>query len=765
MKNIQKYVCLLAAISSILPIAGASPAIWDLHKEPSRFSSIMFKSLAGGAGGVVFAAVLAALAQSKKNIKSICAAGCLGGVVCGGLTYAACRSNTPEVWLAQFFAKFNEVSSYEFLARSEQSNREWVRSQGSLLQLEALLRLLRKVCVDIPKLERVVDVLISIGLDEFRPETLVDLRANKEQLDKLYNLAMTRCAWISTTVDYEKFQHLHAQLMHAPVLAYSLRNEWMRDINGTRSFKDLQKELSDLQVSFVSIDSIVTRLQSPESRFVLTGDEQSLLAQALPTVVVLRDRCADRLAYVSARADYQDFNELYYASTGDPVVQISGVFGDDEAWLKLNGVQRSLFEVTRDLNRRIRDLKKGLEISQRLLKAPLAAHFSSSETSEINGRFFVLRDLLAMCRERQRIVVGLQKIEDFLVEYTYGMANRLAQESSFGQSDLSWMQFSRNAEWPLEDVCTRLRVLKADLLKTLRQGESLVRSSDLRSLSESRRNVVNARIEALKRAINLVEQRLVILLNSTIYAEEVAKKRSLETAQQEQLDRARQAREAAALRAAEERAHSREEYRQAQQRALTELLAPGTLEPQPLVPSAPSLLESCFCGDDILPGQEYVVSCSCKKSFYHQECITRWVDSSQTCPTCRARVTIADVKKYEKPQELPVVLPTAPPLEVLPAFVVPTAPPAVQQPAIQAPVASPVTPQPQDQAPATQDAEAEECYLCLDSDNIADCTTANCACTVKKPACRVCLQAWLDARHTCPRCQKTGAILVPFVKA
>ena len=333
------------------------------------------------------------------------------------------------------------------------------------------------------------------------------------------------------------------------------------------------------------------------------------------------------------------------------------------------------------------------------------------------------------------MVVGLQKIEDFVVEYTHGMTNRLAQESSIGGSDLSWMQLSRNAEWPLEEVCVRLRTLRTELSKTLQQGESLARSSDLQRLSESRKNVVKSRIDSLKRAINLVDQRLTFIQHSTMYAEEVAKKRSIETARQEERERERRAREEAAQRAADERARELDHYRQAQ----ADVSTPHTQSTTNPAPSAPPALESCFCGDDIPAGQEYVLSCLCKNSFYHRDCIQRWVASSKTCPTCRMRAAVADIKKYQASQVI-----------VSPA-VTPTAPPVSPQPA---PVASTV--------PAV---EAEVCYICEDDESVADCTTANCDCTVKKAACRTCLQSWLAARKTCPRCQKSGATLAPFVRA
>ena len=156
----------------------------------------------------------------------------------------------------------------------------------------------------------------------------------------------------------------------------------------------------------------------------------------------------------------------------------------------------------------------------------------------------------------------------------------------------------------------------------------------------------------------------------------------------------------------------------------------------------------CFCGDGVLPNDAFVLNCPCKNSFYHKDCIRNWVTQSKKCPTCRAIVTLADIMRKDFSQS--AVVETQPAL--IPNSEVQPTPPSVTEPTTVL-----AAPQPLPAVTVQIDAD-RECYFCMEVDG--DCTTANCDCTVKKAACRECLQEWLDAHHTCPRCQKEGATLI-----
>jgi len=731
LKKVQKFTVLFVVAAGVIP-QQTSPNIWDSHQAPAKFSQIVMKSiLSGGVGGAA-ALVISKMVQKgahdtwQRHGTSVGVVGLLTGVI----TYLSCKDNTPEMWLTQFFTKFNEVTFHPALSKTNLDNAAWIKAQGSIEELEELQRSLTRACSDIPKLLRVVDILLSIGLDEFRPETIVELRANKEVLIELNNLALTRHGLISVTVDYEHFQQLYARIKRAGVLVGGTGYAWLESCGVRQSFKHLRQELADLNGLFTRIDGILKRLSVAGAQPILTVDQKLELARRIPQLSRRRERCTVRLAYVTARADYEDFSYYYSVCVRDPVLQVAGIFGDDDAWFMRHGSQRNLLDVTRDLKRRSYDLQQGISLAHRLVKSSNLQYFSAAEQSQIHTMSRVLQDLLALCEERQHMVLGLQAIDDFVAEYAHVMSNGLTQESVRGASDLSWMQISRSVQWPLEDVCDRLRACKSDLSRVLQLGEDVMYSSKVQKLSFSRKNMVKTRMDGLRRAINLVEQRLTFVLHSTMYAEEVAKKRSLETYRQEELVREQRAREEARQREAQQRAAERERQRQELERALTQQGTPS----EPSAPPADQQLDACFCGDDIQPNDRYVLSCPCKNVFYHKDCINRWVGPNKKCPHCRTAVTLTDVQKYTAPAN-----PT------------PTAPPVQPQPAIPVPPAPIV--------------EVEECYLCMDSDNVADCTTASCDCTVKKPACRSCLQEWFSTHNTCPRCQKTGATIVPFVRS
>jgi hypothetical protein len=261
----------------------------------------------------------------------------------------------------------------------------------------------------------------------------------------------------------------------------------------------------------------------------------------------------------------------------------------------------------------------------------------------------------------------------------------------------------------------------------------------------------------LQQALELANQRIMFVRHSAVYAEEVRVKQArLEAQRLEQI-----VREAQERRDREQREH---QAAAAAHHVVVPTAPPAeaVVVPVVIVPTAPPMsavispavmpvvsavvqnsVGECFCGDEVNAADAYVLSCSCKTSVYHKDCIRQWVQQSKNCPTCRAVATLADVAKKS---------------EVL---IVAEVVPAVQQPQPSAPPATPEAPAVV--APAIAQDDDRECYLCMDS--VGDCTTSNCDCTVKKAACRACLQSWLSAQHTCPRCQKQGATLVDLPTA
>ncbi len=748
-KKVQKILCLLAVVASMTPGSVKASQIWEQHEAPTKFANIVAASLLSGCFGGVVGGVGGYVLQSgtKRKGPAVISATVVG-LLSATVAYLAHKNNTPAEWLKQFFAKFYEVSTSRLLAQPDLDVAQWVANQGSLDDLEGVLVELRRICADIPKLQRVAVLLLEQGLDEFGPETVVDLRANGEQLSAMLRLAQRRCVWVATKVDYGNCIKLYEQVKSAQVLSIANRDEWMREHGVQRSFADLKRELTQLSTAFVSLDDILKRLSSVEALEVLTAEQKTILTRCIPSIMRRKERCDVRLGYVVARADYEEFNNIFHTNERASVLQVGGMFRDPDAWFMTLGFKRSLGIVALELNACARDLQRGLDIAQRLHKSSMARHFSYREMEEMRQRSRLMEGLLAICTERKVIVECLRKLENFAAECESVLTEPLAKERV--ASDLSWMHPQVITEWPLEFICEQLRAIKNDLERVLKRGEDLARGYEYSRLSDGQKMAHDARLAALKSALKIVENRLMFVLHSTEYATEVAKKRSLETYRREQLERERLARAEAREREAAQREQERERQRKAEEAAFAaqrpEPTAPPVVTPQ----QQGQALETCFCGDEIPADKMYQLGCACKTSFYHEDCIKRWVASSKTCPTCRARASVQDVKKYAQGSDQASA-------QTVPQAAATSVPQVVSAPAL---ATAPSVPVSQSTTPV---AEAVVCYICEDDENLADSTTANCDCTVKKPACRSCLQAWLASRHTCPRCQKAGATLIPFV--
>ena len=799
-RNMNKWMLVAALVLGLLPNFAFAKNVWDAHQEPSSSFSMVGKTTAAGLIGALCGFALGSVAQNSKT-KPMCAL--VGALLAGALAHRYEASNKPEVWLQQFLTRFHELSIDNLLSDSNNSPSQWLVSTYGSSNLESLALSLKSKSTEIQKLKNVCDILLALGVAEFRVETVVDLKEYRQQLNGFEVLAKARYMWVSTIVDYEEFSKFYTKLSKVPVLS-SASESWMLEGGRRVPFSVLKETLEDLSLSFARVEVLAKRLLTGERQALLSDEQRTSILGRYERLASRSVRCRQRLEYSAARADLDVFNQRFGACVNTPVLLLSGNV-NDESWLMQNSSVRHLNDVARDLQSSLVDLEREVARSQGFLKSSSMRHFSSEEASEIASKALVLKDLVSLCRERQRVVRGLQKIESFGKEYTNVMAPRVVQEGLLGRSDLSWMNVDRNIQWPLEHVCTLLKDSKKELSKILERGLDVGRSLDVQALSDSRRNALMNQVSNLQRALVLVDQRLLFVTHSTMYADERNRKKALELeAQQRELrekqenirhmeqqvkdqaDRQRREREAVEqervrlqqqreldLVAVEQRARNQQQNYQDNlvhkvQLEKTVAVEPKTIAPKPSSPPVQNVpLESCFCGDEIPSGSMYKLDCSCKSSFYHRDCIKKWVQNSKTCPTCRLRVTLADIQRVgafkpvapEIPKPAPIALvnslkteqKTQVPLSSIPQK--PVEQVSVQKPSVpQAPVAPVVV------------VEPDECYLCMDSDNVADSTTANCDCTVKKPACRACLQDWLARNHTCPNCRKSGATLVPYVK-
>lgn len=797
-RNTNKWMLVVGLAFGLLPNAVLAPNVWDKHHEPSSSFRTISKTTVAGVVGAVFGFALGIAFQHSRT-KQLCTL--IGALLAGALVHRHEASNKPDVWLQQFLTRFHELSIDNLLSDAKNSPSQWLVATYGSSNLESLAVSLESKSTEIRKLKNVCDILLALGVAEFRVETIVDLKEYRQQLNNFEVLARARYMWVSTIVDYEEFNKLYTKLSKVPVLS-SAKESWMLEGSRRVPFSILKEKLEELSVSFVRVEALAKRL--------LMGDRQALLSDEQRTSILGRYerlasrsvRCQQRLEYSAARADLDVFNQRFGVCVAIPVLAFSGNV-NDESWLMQNNSVRRLNDVARELQSSLVDLEREVTRSQSFLKSSWMRHFSSEEASEIASKALVLKDLLNLCRERQRMVRGLQKLEFFTREYTIAIAPRVVQEGLLGRSDLSWMNVDRNIQWPLEHVCNLLKESKKELSRVMERGLEIGRSLDVQALNDSRKNTLTNQVSNLQRALVLVDQRLLFITHSTMYADEKNRKRALEfEAQQRELrekqenirQMEQQVKDQAERQRRDREAVEQERVRLQQQRELdlsqqeqrlrevrnqqqsyqnnpvreTVVVMPKAITPKPDAPRVQNVpLKSCFCGDEIPVGSLYKLACSCKSSFYHRDCIKKWVQDSKTCPTCRTRVMLADIQKVDasKPTAPEMPKPAATALQNSPKQEPETKPSSVvipPRPVEQVSVQKPSVPQ----APAASVvvAEPDECYLCMDSDNVADSTTANCDCTVKKPSCRACLQDWLTRNHTCPNCRKAGATLVPYVK-
>ena len=751
--------------------------VWDNNDAPATFKRRAMVAgswalggglLGGGAGSVFF---------GKKYANML--VGFLSAAVLGVNRFLSYK-NTPEAWLRDFSLAFDELAQLPLLA----SGNTWFCEDDLLVGAESLQISLRQAAVKITRLREVARILSGRKLlraDDLRPNALRDL----------HDLCSKRLLQVSVLVDFKAFHRSYDSFFGAEVLKSGPHHgSWMMKHGNKRSYPALAEAFGRADGHLHKIKDTASRLLGAEYAAFLTAADREDLSKKMHEIRTLEPLFVERSEFVLAHVRLENFNEAHRKLAPLGELNVAASVGD--AWLNVHalrsGERFSLNDVQAQFDRIGTDLNASLSMGESLLREPQARYFSHDERSVIVAKVLAIKELRTVFNERQRILRGLLLVEAFDARYAVVMQPSVLRQSSFGANDLSWMQMPGSVVWPLQKVHQFLEASKKDVAALYRVGTDLLENPDFRVLSPTIKADCWSRVTNLQQMMALIDMRLLFLCNSTMYAQEVLAKLAQEELQRERArqERARQElqRHQAAVRREDERLAreldrqqretQREEERVAQERErirLAQMPRPSAPPmdapfvqpvpsappaepkvPTPVVrPSAPApqqTLQSCFCGDDIPADKMYKLNCSCKSSFYHVDCIKKWVKDSKTCPTCRARVTLADIQKVgaftpvapEVPKPAPVkpVQPT-----VAPAPAVPTSAPA--------PVQVPVAP-----------VEAEECYLCLDSDNVADCTTGNCDCTVKKAACRACLQDWLNRNHTCPNCRKTGAALVPL---
>ena len=880
----NKKKILLGILAGLLvcpPTILNSAHIWDKKSSPDGVYAKAKAATAFIAGGGLLG-FIAATAKRKPFFPRIFC-GLLFGGAFGAAFFSSREDNSLARWLKEFEAAIDDLAKMPILAPGN----FWSEGYNLSGDVQGLQPLLEEALGRVQKLLNVRELLVR--RDIFSP-----LDARHELLDELNNLCSQRLLQISVLVDFKAFHKDYDSFMCSPLVRNdSEQNSWMLSNGKMSSYQQL---FVDCGKALALLNGMKTRfsnrLMSPKYSSFLTDEDKVVLSEKMQNAASCEGLVVQRAELSAARWRHQEFNENYLTLTSLGELSASAVVGD--AWLNVYFLRTnssfSLQKLQDHFKVLASSISSELAWGNFLLQDAQAKYLSSDERSAVAAKLLAVQDLCVIFNQRQQILRGLQTVESFNACYVAAMDPAVVRQGSLGADDLSWMQVEAKHRWPLQEVHRLLNVSRRSVADVLRIGSEFLNNQDFRVLSDGVRSDFSAKVSALQQTLALIDARLLVLINSTMYAQEVRAKFEYEELERQRIalererarlkeiqmredariafelkckqedeqrrlqsERASQEREDARIAREQEREQARlkrqqemqvrederiareQEREQAQwkrqqeikmrederrlelQRASQEIddariayeqkrqsallekerarlkrqqeiqvrederiareleriqreqqflpTAPSLAVPvqKPIVPTAPpmdahvtpvdvspavssfatpkisqSSLETCFCGDEIPVDKMYKLDCSCKTSFYHADCIKKWVRASKTCPTCRSTMTVADIQRVGafKP-----VAPEAPR-------------PAPVKPLVSVPTTQVTTPAP---APV---AEAEECYLCLDSDNVADCTTANCDCTVKKAACRACLQDWINRNHTCPNCRKTGATVV-----
>ncbi|MBM3894725.1 hypothetical protein FJ366_03985 [Candidatus Dependentiae bacterium] len=724
-----------------------SRVVWAHNKLPSTRMERLVKGLGaflGGGGLSYFIASLRYSAVAKTRIGLT-----LLGALVGAFSYSKISAgNTVDIWVDNFSKEFARLNNAEELSPQAFDGTSW---QLPFIGLADVLLRLKNIGNELAELVRVAGLLLDCRSSEMTNDQLQCLKVGLVRLADLQKICGQRYAWVAAAVDYQEFSRLYNAVFGAPELMETSGDSWMRSAAGDlKTYESLVHRLQGLKNSLVCMQDVANNLLGVVHAATIKAEVKADVLNKMYRYPRLKDLCESRLAFCRAQFQYESLCSEYYVLVHSLVLQQSPV--DDEAWMKRFGLLYDVALLGSELNEAKNTAEQIILQGDGLLKRDVVIHLTQSQVADISVKVLASRDLLKVILQRQKIVAALILVKEFNEEYARLVSLPVVAFGRQVQTDLSWMQVTQGQEWPLEAVLKLLEDVKKDFLYCIARSERLLRKPELSSLKDSYILEIHHKVGLLQQALDLVNQRILFVRHSALYAQELQAKQA--RAEALLLERNRREAEERARREQQER--DRLNQLQAQQRPAVQVVVPTAppldeVQPVgilPVTPTAPPLDEyiepvlpagnansfECFCGDSVPENEVYVLACSCKNSGYHKDCIRQWVNQSKNCPTCRARVTLADIfKKNDSTVAQPVVAP-----------VVPSAPPAQEV----------LSAQPVSDA---QD-DDRECYLCMDA--VGDCTTANCDCTVKKAACRACLQEWINSHHTCPRCQKQGATLI-----
>jgi hypothetical protein len=749
--------------------------VWDKKAVPSNGTTRMLKtgSLATSCGLLGF--FLGRCSADKNPLRWITPAiGTVFGAVLGNGWF---NGNSPALWKKQFSEVFRDLERNSLLTEGD----AWLFGYDLSRDAELLQSKFADLSKTIKRLREVALILVRSGhitSDDVRLSVLerFDVVSSKRHLE------------VSVLADFKSFHRSYSAFVVSPVVKpVSQGDAWMMSGFSRLSYPTLLDQCARANAQLSSLKDVSKRLLSSAYAPFLTTEDRAEFVQKMNEVAQMGEVLQERSAFVAMRVQFDEFNANYARLSLMGELNAATSVGD--AWLNAYSVRTgnrvSLATLQQHFNVLSGQLNSVIASGDSMLQVARVRFLSADERSTIASKILALKDFSNILNERSKMVRGLLLVESFTARFSSVMNSSYVRPSLYGANDTSWMQVAVATQWPLQEVQRLLNVAKFDVNALVRAGLDIANNADVRFLSNGVREDVMAKIAALQNASALVDARLLALCNSTAYAQEVAAKvvheeRQRELARQER-ERAEQTRRKAERQRADAQLareldrQEREQQRREQERAerervrLQQTVRPSAppmdvpvVRPTPTappmdapavrpLPSAPAstpapvvgLQECGICLDDIPVNAAYKLGCSCKTATYHVDCIKKWVNDSKTCPTCRTRVTLADVQRTSSVVAAPS----------------PSVAPAVQSAPVvaPAPVANP--------APAqVAVAQAEECYLCLDDIQGGKYTTANCDCTVKKAACKACLDDWIGRNHTCPNCRKSGATVAPMAR-
>jgi hypothetical protein len=767
-KKIKNYL-LLVVLGANLFVGGSSfvskDAIWNNNKLPSTFYGRLTKiSLVG-----FFTAFVSWRLAGLKFKESSTFLGFLATSVSIAAAWNLSSGNTVDVWMNDLLKGVEAVATHSLLQQSAFDGNRWYASNTEIADLQLRLK---EVGDDLARLISVTRVLLDCRAREFSKHQKDSLLKLSDNLNKLNFLHEYRYAWVLAAADYDTFLEQFGFVVRAGVLSEG--DNWMigSDPSGARrfvrfSFNELVFQLKKVKSLVECLEDLSAKLLGAAHANVVKESVVMDVREKMKTLAELKKLCLARLAYSVSRENYEQLNSKYSKVLTSGVSAQSPI--DDESWMKSGLVYRDLNVLAQSLKDNKILFEEIISIGDSLLRQDSAIHFSEQELSAIYVKTEKSRELIRFCLQRMKIISVMQLVQGFNREVASLLADQVLSEHGS-----VWKNATSGQSWPLEALLQRLNASRDSVSACMSRGAQISLNQDLRVLKNSYILELQKTMSALSYALDVANQRIMFIKNSVAFAQEGQEKIAYEHAlRQEKIRKKEEARRLEAERRQLQEQQRQDRIRQERERLYQQQQPAPTAPPmdvQPLchapTPTAPPMdiqftsptivstappaivgqpeVGECFCGDDVLQNDAYVLNCSCKNSFYHKDCIQDWIKNKPTCPTCRAAVTLADVVKKDFSQ--PVVVAQSAP---------------VTNPAVQSAV-TPVTVVPAAQvvpaAPTLQVDADRECYFCMEVDG--DCTTANCGCTVKKAACRECLQEWLDAHHTCPRCQKEGATLV-----